>query len=324
MNEAPSRIVPRLIERVWGRSDLSESQWVRAHCPSVGQPLGEAWLTDAACMLENGGTLGDLMARDPADRPVPPLLAKLLFTAAPLSVQVHPTDAAARAAGTFASGKDEAWHVLETTPDARVWIGFRQPVTRNTLRMAADEGSVLSLMRQHAVHLGETILVPAGTVHAIGAGVVLLEVQDPVDVTYRLYDHGRARELQLDAALDVADLGPSRAVVVPPAAKDVPRRTLARARRFVLERCQAGAGFTLKPDGSRYHIVVALTAGVALDGQPLSPGAAAFFPAAGRAARVTGVPGTAIALLHAGPGPSPCLVLLRAARPVRRADRPSA
>lgn len=324
MQQAPSRIVPLLIERIWGRSDLDESGWIDAARTSARQPIGEAWLTDVHCRVENGETLGALMTCNDVGRLVPPLLAKLLFTAAPLSVQVHPTDATARTEGTFASGKDEAWHVLETTPEASVWIGLRHPVTRGTLRAAAEDGSVLALMRQHAVRLGETILVPAGTVHAIGAGVVLLEVQDPVDITYRLYDYGRLRPLQLDAALAVADLGPSRAVVDPPPAIAVSRRTLARAKRFMLERCEVAAGFTLKPDGGRYHILVGLAAGVTLDDQPLPPGAAVFVPATGRPARVAGVPGSAVALLHAGPGPSPCLLAGRAARPSRRADWPPA
>ncbi|MBW6399270.1 class I mannose-6-phosphate isomerase [Roseomonas sp. HJA6] len=324
MKQAPSRIVPLLIERIWGRSDLSESGWIDTARTLASQPIGEAWLTDVRCRLENGEALGAMMKRCDHGQPVPPLLAKLLFTAAPLSVQVHPTDAAARAAGTFASGKDEAWHVLETAPEASVWIGLRQRVTRGTLRAAAEDGSVLALLRQHAVRLGETILIPAGTVHAIGAGVVLLEVQDPVDITYRLYDYGRLRPLQLEAALAVADLGPSRAVVDPAPGTAVSRRTLARAKRFVLERCEVAAGFTLKPDGSRYHILVALAAGATLDGEPLPPAAAVFVPATGRAARVAGEPGSAVALLHSGPGPSPCLLAGRAARPSRQADWPPA
>lgn len=308
MKQAPSRIVPLLIERIWGRCDLGERGWIDAARTSARQPIGEAWLTDVHCRAENGETLGALMTPGDAGRPVPPLLAKLLFTAAPLSIQVHPTDAAARAAGTFASGKDEAWHVLETMPEAPVWIGLRKPVTRGALRAAAEDGSVLTLMRRHAVHPGETILVPAGTVHAIGAGVVLLEVQDPVDITYRLYDYGRPRPLQLDAALAVADLGASRAVVDSPPGIAVSRRTLARAQRFVLERCEPAAGSTLTPNGGRYHILIALTAGVALDGQPFLPGAAAFVPATGCATTVSGAPGSAVAVLHAGPGPTPCLL----------------
>lgn len=323
--QGPSRITPLLIERIWGRGDLGVSLWRGAFdVADDGRPIGEAWLSDVQCGVEGGGTLGALVADGSPGKAGPPLLAKLLFTAAPLSVQVHPTDESARIAGSSASGKDEAWHILEATADARVWIGLRQPVTRDALRAAAEDGSVLSLLRPHAARPGETILVPAGTVHAIGSGIVLLEVQDPVDITYRLYDHGRPRELQLDAALDVADLGRSRGVVVGAAGAGIPRRTVATARRFVLEICDAAAGFTLAPDGASEHLLVALAVGATLDGRALPPGAAAFIPATGRPARIDGAPGATVALLHAGPGPSRCLVVDRDVSPLRRAGRPRA
>lgn len=323
--QGPSRITPLLVERIWGRGDLGGSRWRGAlDVGDDGRPIGEAWLSDARCGVEHGGTLGALVAGGSSGTAGPPLLAKLLFTAAPLSVQVHPTDDAARIAGSSASGKDEAWHILEATPDARIWVGLRHPVTRDALRAAAEDGSVLALLRPHAARPGETILVPAGTVHAIGAGIVLLEVQDPVDITYRLYDYGRPRGLQLDAALDVADLGRSRGVVVGAAGKGIARRTVATARRFVLEICDVAAGFTLEPDGASHHILVALAAGATLDGRPLPPGAAAFIPATGRPARMDGAPGATVALLHGGPGPSRCLIADRGLSPSRRAGRPRA
>jgi mannose-6-phosphate isomerase len=97
MRKPTSRIIPRLVERIWGREDLDG--WAPAAQPAAGKVIGEAWLTDIACEVETGGTLGAVMARGQADRRAPPLLAKLLFTSAPLSVQVHPTDVAALASG---------------------------------------------------------------------------------------------------------------------------------------------------------------------------------------------------------------------------------
>ncbi|MBR0648667.1 mannose-6-phosphate isomerase [Roseomonas terrae] len=300
MRKPTSRIIPRLVERIWGREDLDG--WAPAAQPAAGKVIGEAWLTDIACEVETGGTLGAVMARGQADRRAPPLLAKLLFTSAPLSVQVHPTDVAALASGTLPSGKDEAWHVLEAAPGALVWIGFGQPVTAGTLRAAAKDGTVLSLMRQHVARIGETLLIPAGTVHAIGAGLVLLEVQDPIDVTYRLFDYGRPRPLQADEALSVADLGVSRVVIG--TATGAARQTLTTGPRFVLERLAVPAGVALAPDGSREHILVPLADGATLDGRALARGMAALVPATGDAVRICGA---AIAVLHRGPGPSPCL-----------------
>jgi len=302
MRQTTSWIIPKLVERIWGRKDLDG--WVSAAQPSAGRSIGEAWLTDIGCEVEAGGTLGAAMAHGQAARAAPPLLAKLLFTSAPLSVQVHPTDAAAHASGALASGKDEAWHILESAPDARVWIGFRHPVTADAVRLAATDGTVLALLRQYTARVGETLLIPAGTVHAIGAGLVLLEVQDPIDVTYRLFDYGRPRPLQADEALSVADLGASRVVIG--MATNAARQMLTVGPRFVLERLAAVGGVTLTPDDGRDHILVALADGATLDGRALARGAAAFIPAGGNAVRVAGA---AVAMLHPGPGPSPCLAV---------------
>lgn len=312
MDSDPVRIVPRLVERVWGRTDLSA--WYDGVAGTGKAPLGEAWLTDVDCEVEGGGTLGDLIDGDRAAMlgdaaGSPPILAKLLFTAAPLSVQVHPTDAAARSSGIAASGKNEAWHVLEAAPDAAVWVGFSAPVTPARLRAAVTDGSVLTLLRRRAVQAGDTVSVAAGTVHAISAGLVLLEVQDPVHVTFRLYDYGRPRPLQVEEALAVADLGAAREKedTANPAARSQEEHILARAPRFLAERHDIGQGLTLHPDGARYHILVPLTPGVLLDQRELRRGAAAFVPACGRAVTLGGTSQASVAILHPGPNLSPCL-----------------
>jgi len=114
---------------------------------------------------------------------------------------VHPPDSAS------GSGKTEMWHVLRAGPDGRVALGFERPLGRDEVRAAALSGEIEGLLRWYAAQPGDTFFVPAGTVHAIGAGLALCEIQQHSDVTYRLYDYGRPRELHLDAALAVADLG---------------------------------------------------------------------------------------------------------------------
>lgn len=308
MDIEPVRVVPRLVERVWGRRDLGP--WYADLLKPHGLAVGEAWLTDTDCEVEEGGTLGDLIGRngsrllgDGAGQP--PILAKMLFTAAPLSVQVHPTDAAARSTGIAASGKNEAWHILEADTDAAVWVGLLAPATLAQLRMAAADGSVMKLLRLHLVHQGDTVAVAAGTIHTIGAGLVLLEVQDPVDVTYRLYDFGRPRPLQVEEALAVADLHAAQAQ--DDTITTIGSRVLARAPRFVAERHEVGGGLAVQPDGARYHILVPLAPGVLLDGRELRPGAAALVPAHGRAAVLTGAERAPVAVLHPGPEPTSCL-----------------
>ena len=131
----------------------------------------------------------------------PRLLVKFLFTSEKLSVQVHPPDSAA------GPGKTEMWHILRAAPDARVALGFERPLHRDEARAAALSGQIENMLRWVPAHPGDTFFVPAGTVHAIGGGLALCEIQQYSDVTYRLYDYGRPRELHLDAALAVADLG---------------------------------------------------------------------------------------------------------------------
>lgn len=135
------------------------------------------------------------------DEALPQLLVKYLFTSEKLSVQVHPNDAQAPAGER---GKEECWLVLGAEPDARLAIGFREPITPGAMRAAALDGSIENLLEWHPVQPGDFFYLPAGTVHAIGPGLALIEVQQNSDITYRLFDYGRPRELHLDAGVAVA------------------------------------------------------------------------------------------------------------------------
>jgi mannose-6-phosphate isomerase len=136
-----------------------------------------------------------------------PLLAKYLFTSERLSIQVHPNDEQARARG-LAHGKSECWYLLNAEPGATIGLGLTRSLSRDDLRKAAVDGSIEELMDWRSVRAGDFFFVPAGTIHAIGAGISLLEFQQNSDVTYRLYDYGRPRELHLDDAVAVASTEP--------------------------------------------------------------------------------------------------------------------
>lgn len=170
------RLRGREVETPWGRDDGS------------GRKVGEIWF------------------EAPDGRPLP-LLVKYLFTSEALSVQVHPDDDQARARG-LPNGKSECWYVVAAEPGARIGLGFDRALTPEELRAAALDGSIERLMTWHAAQAGDFFSVPAGTVHAIGAGLTLIEVQQPSDTTYRLYDYGRPRELHLDDAVAVAAAAP--------------------------------------------------------------------------------------------------------------------
>ena len=167
-----------------------EKPWGRMHLPRMfdapaGKRIGEVWFT-------GGGEL--------------PLLAKYIFTSERLSIQVHPNDEQAHARG-LAQGKTECWYILDAEPDAVLGLGLVRVVSRDELRQAALDGSIEQLMNWQPVAAGDFFFVPAGTVHAIGAGISLLEFQQNADVTYRLYDYGRPRELHLEDGVAVASTG---------------------------------------------------------------------------------------------------------------------
>ena len=146
--------------------------------------------------------------------PIPALLLKLLFTSEPLSIQVHPDDAFARSIG-LPNGKTEAWYILAALPDARVAVGLKRHLTPQELRASIKDGSIAGLTQWRPVVKGDIIFVPAGTIHAIGAGIVLAEIQQRSDATFRLYDYGRQRELHEDNAVAASDAGPVQRPIQP-------------------------------------------------------------------------------------------------------------
>jgi mannose-6-phosphate isomerase len=178
---APIRLTETFYDKVWGSPALSP--WFPSH---DGGSVGEVWLTH---------------------EPALPLLFKFLFTTERLSVQVHPDD---DFAGKHESsrGKTEMWRILRADPGAEIALGFKEPISPERAAEAAKSGEIVDLLRWIPVRAGEMYFVPAGTVHAIGAGIALCEIQQQSDVTYRLFDYGRPRELHLERGFSVSDLGP--------------------------------------------------------------------------------------------------------------------
>ena len=167
----------QFVEKPWGRTELPRP------FPSSGEKIGEVWFTSPEPM---------------------PLLVKYLFTSERLSIQVHPNDEQARERGV-ANGKTECWYILDAEPGATLGLGLTREVSKDELRAAALDGSIEQLMSWKPVSAGDFLFVPAGTIHAVGAGISLLEFQQNEGVTYRLYDYGRPRELHLEDGIAVCD-----------------------------------------------------------------------------------------------------------------------
>jgi mannose-6-phosphate isomerase len=227
----------RVVHKPWGVGDLHP--W--SSVDGADDAVGELWFE-----------------RADKNAPAPALLLKLLFTSEPLSIQVHPDDTYARAMG-MPNGKSEAWVILSAQPDAQIGVGLKHQVTPQQLRASIQNGSIAELMHWRPAAKGDVIYIPAGTIHAIGAGIVLAEIQQRSDATFRLFDYGRQRELHEDDGVAVAHPWPIR-TPGNPTPLTIERTVLVASKHFVLERVEL-------PEGSSWALLAeAETWVLALDG----------------------------------------------------------
>ncbi len=173
----------KLVEKPWGQEVLPD-----IFGAANGKKIGEVWFeAPKAITLQ--------------------LMTKYLFTSEKLSIQVHPNDRQARRLG-LPHGKAECWYILDAKPGAVLGLGLKKPVSATKLRTAAILGEIEQLIEWKPAQKGDFFYVPPGTIHAIGPGISLVEVQQNVDVTYRIYDYGRPRELHLEEAMAAIKLSP--------------------------------------------------------------------------------------------------------------------
>lgn len=235
----------RMVEKPWGRDRLPAP----FEAPP-GQRIGEVWFEPPRSFAQ--------------------LLVKYIFTSEALSVQVHPSDAQAPG-----QGKEECWLVVAADPGAKLGLGFRKEVAPEAMRAAALDGTIEDLLEWHPVAPGDFFHVPAGTVHAIGAGLGLIEVQQNSDVTYRLYDYGRPRELHLDLGIAVAQGVPHDPALrrhVPPSGNT----TLVEGASFRLDRIEGPPDAAL---AARYRgplLVIPRLGTILVDGEVVRPGECAM------------------------------------------------
>ena len=181
--ESGMKLKKHLVDKPWGRTDIPVEFGTMS-----GRRVGEIWYS--------------------ANTETPlPILVKWLFTSERLSIQVHPDDAQAQERG-MPLGKEECWYVVDAEPGAVIGIGTKRPLSGEELHAASLSGEIEGLMDWKKVSAGDYFYIPAGTVHAIGAGITLVEVQQYADITYRLYDYGRDRELHLDDGVAVSSATP--------------------------------------------------------------------------------------------------------------------
>ena len=225
---APFRIAPWFRPMVWGSPDLRP--WYDCH--TYAELIGEVWLTGDDCLVETGPQAGkslatlfaeqqDALLGPNAPAPGSPLLLKVIFANQKLSVQVHPDDKMANKYGQ-PRGKTECWYALAAEPGAAVALGLKPGVTLPQIKAEIAAGTLEQSLNALPVHAGDMIFVDAGTVHAIWPGAVILETQQNCDITYRMFDYGRPRELHIDKSLEATKFS-TRAGKIPP--KTLPDRT---------------------------------------------------------------------------------------------------
>jgi mannose-6-phosphate isomerase len=285
------RAIVQIMQKPWGSTDLLP--WSGASTSSG--PIGELWFQ-----------------RTDADAPETALLLKLLFTTAPLSIQVHPDDALAQSIG-LANGKTEAWYILSARPDARVALGLKHALSAVELRSAIADGSIVDMVQWHPVRAGDVVFVPAGTIHAIGAGIVLAEIQQRSDATFRLFDYGRLRELHIDKAVVAATAGPA-ARQSSPMQFDEARKAILVSPHFVLERAEFLAGSVWTVDVQKEAWILVIGGSAQIRSANFSLGEAAFMES-DRADIEVGADGLKALLAYPGPKVDPDTLRQRGENP---------
>jgi len=285
----PFLVIPIFDERPWGVRDLRP-----IYTQAVREPIGESWLTWEDNRVANGPltgrTLGELSRQYGRDLVGTaawyenrfPLLVKFLFTSAKLSVQVHPDDEQARKAGQ-PCGKTECWYALAAGPGAQVALGLKNGTTLEEFEQAIRDKRAEELLNWVDVHGGDMLYVAAGTIHTIGGGLILVETQQTSDITYRLYDYGRPRELHIAEGLAATKLHTNAGKVVRHAGD--PPEVLVRSPFFQVEKIRLREPLNAEVSAATPQIVVAIDGAGIVESPRMEPisfatGEAVVIPAA--------------------------------------------
>jgi len=282
-----SIVIPRLDAKPWGGRRLEGYGFALPPKTAIGEALVTAGNAAIGSGFGEGGTIGEVVAENPSarlgeltatavgGRHIFPLLVKLIDASENLSIQVHPNDA--EAGGLDRLGKTEAWYVLAADPGAKLHVGLQPGVSLVDFADAARklDGSSASLMRSLDAQPGMTLLIPAGTIHALGAGVMVYEIQQPSDVTFRLDDWGRVdadgrpREMHVDQGFEVAlgDVRPEPIAPIRLPSDADERQLLVACRYFALERLSLSARAACEvASGLSPQVLTVLSGQVTIDG----------------------------------------------------------
>lgn len=278
MKLAPSLLQPVFTPRIWGARSLAP---LYPEKKNLAEPIGEVWLTGRSCRFANGPfaarELGEAWAAMPVqwrgtrlrDTLEFPLLVKFIFPDDKLSIQVHPDDsyALAHEAAAGGLGKTEMWYAISAKPGAEVRLGFRPGVSAGSFRGAIAEGTLEDTLARVPVHSGDVFFVPAGTPHTIGPKMVLCEVQQYSDLTYRIFDYdrldstGRPRDLHIEKALEVLRFDDQAGAEVRPITTTLGAATVAllvACKYFATEKWEFPQVVNLLSDREHFDLLIIL------------------------------------------------------------------
>jgi len=303
MLPAPSLLDSTIDRRLWGMRDLAP---LFPHLTAQDPPIAEIWLTGASSRFASGPLagreLGDAWRLMPAEwkgalclnDTAVPILAKFIFAGEKLSIQVHPGDAyaAEHEPARGGRGKTEMWHVLAARPGSELFLNLLPGVTPDSFRRAIDDASLESLIARVPVSPGDSLFVPPGTVHTIGGGIMLCEIMEQSDITYRVYDYkrkgpdGRERPLHVRQALEVINFGEQLGEKIRPVrhtSRGLLTHYLAACRYFAAERWEFSAPVAAVTQPASFELLVVLSGSGQLEHagqpQPYAPTQAWFLPA---------------------------------------------
>ena len=276
------KLYPAYKDYIWGGNKLKEKYGKNTDT----DPLAEAWELsfhkDGLCRLADGRALKDAVSEDELGNALKgfsefPMLLKFIDAKSDLSVQVHPSDEYARIHES-SLGKTEAWYIVSADDGAGIYLGFKRDVTKEEFKEAINNGTLCSLLNFIKVKAGECYFIPAGTIHAIGAGCLICEIQQNSNVTYRVFDYkrkdknGRERELHIDKAIAVTKTDK----LIP---KSSAAPTLAECEYFKLEKITLSDTYIGKTTGKSFHSVTCVLGDATIDAQKISQGDTFFVPA---------------------------------------------
>ncbi len=302
------KLKPAVKDYIWGGTRLKEDFSVESDLPRVAESWVLSCHKNGACIVQNGEFEGqvlhqavhenpDFLGTHAADYKDFPILVKLIDAHDDLSVQVHPDDEYA-AEVENSQGKTELWYVVDCEEGASLICGFSEELTVEKFRQAIQSGTLLDYVHRYDVKKGDVFLIEAGTLHAIGKGTVIAEIQQSSDVTYRVYDYdrtddeGNPRELHVDKAIDVAITSPPIDEPGPAGAEEqVENHTeqlLADCEYFKTRLCRNSKDSTIFIDGTSFACVLVVDGEASFDDVQLKKGQCAFIPAGYGTVEVSG------------------------------------